>query len=55
MRSCELNKSSMLPVMTMVGMADKNPVTKRPITRALAEGTAPIRRQKTLYKRALKT
>ena len=53
-RSCVLNMSSILPVITTVGMAERKPVMKRPTTRAPSEGTAAMTRQNTLYRDALK-
>lgn len=46
--------SSILPVITTVGMADRKPVMKRPTTREGIDGTAAMTRQNTLYKDALK-
>jgi len=49
MRAFELNISSILPVIILVGIAESTPVTNRPTIAAAGESTAPIITQKALY------
>lgn len=53
MRSLALNRSTMLPATTTVGIADKKPVMKRPITIPANDGTAATGMQKMLYRPVL--
>lgn len=52
-RSRALNISSILPITTVVGIADKNPLTKRPTVAPESDGTAATTRQLMLYRAVL--
>lgn len=52
-RALALNISSMLPVMILVGIAERSPVTSLPTIVAAGESTAPINAQKQLYNTVL--
>lgn len=49
-RCLVLNISSTLPLMTELGTADRNPVTRRPTAPEAGEGTEAINAQKPLYR-----
>ena len=54
-RSLVSHKSSMLPAITAVGIADRNPVTKRPRIIPDIDGTVAVNAQKMLYSAVLVT
>ena len=55
MSSLVSNISCILPLMTALGTADKNPVMRRPMAPAAGNSAAEINTQKMLYKAVLPT
>ena len=49
-RASALKRSSILPATTIEGIADNNPVTKRPMNTAAIDGTAAMIKQKIVHR-----